>query len=392
MIQTKFMAAINQICDEKDLPKDVVISTVEAALAAAYRKDYGKKNQEVEVKINEKTGNVSVFVIKEVVDEVEDPFIQISLSEAKKNKKNVKIEDKIKIEQTPSDYGRIAAQTAKQVIIQRIREAERDLIYNEYKDKENTLLTGMVQRMEGRNVIVDIGRTYGIIFPSEQIPGEKYYIGERIKVYVLGVEQSNKGSQITLSRAHPGFIRRLFELEVPEILAGAVEIKSIAREAGSRSKVAVTSSREGVDPVGSCVGQRGTRAQAIIAELGNEKVDIVLWDSDLTKYIANALSPAKVSDIKINKQKKEAKIIVPADQLSLAIGREGQNVRLAARLTGWKIDIKGAEEEAATAPKETEPAKTQRDSKDVKNQKKEPKEPTSKKKEESKETKEEGKK
>ncbi len=350
MTQTKFMAAINQICDEKDLPKDVVVSTVEAALAAAYRKDYGQKNQEVKVKIDEKTGDVSVFIIKEVVEKIEDEFTQISLSEAKKSKKDIKIEDKVEIEQTPSDYGRIAAQTAKQVIIQRIREAERDLIYNEYKDKENTLLTGVVQRMEGRNVIVDIGRTYGIIFPSEQIPGEKYYIGERIKVFILSVEQSNKGSQITLSRAHPGFIKRLFELEVPEILAETVEIKSIAREAGFRSKVAVSSSKEGVDPVGSCVGQRGTRAQAIIAELSNEKVDIVLWDSDVDKYIANALSPAKVSDIKVNKQKKEAKIFVPKDQLSLAIGKEGQNVRLAARLTGWKIDIEGEKEEK----KETE--------------------------------------
>jgi N utilization substance protein A len=365
MVQTKFMAAINQICDEKGLPKDVVVSTVEAALAAAYKKDYGKRDQQVTVKIDQKTGNASVFVTKEVVDKVEDEATQISFSEARKLKKNIKIGDSVDIEQTPRDYGRIAAQTAKQVIIQRIREAERDIIFNEYKNKESDLLTGVVQRIEGKNVIVDIGKTYGIIYPSEQIPNERYYIGQRIKVYLTSVEQTSKGPQIILSRAHPGFIKRLFELEVPEILSKTVVIKSIAREAGSRSKVAVTSSQEGVDPVGSCVGQRGTRVQAIIAGLGDEKIDIVLWDSEPATYITNALSPAKVSDVKISEKKKQAKVKVPQDQLSLAIGKEGQNVRLAAKLTDWKIDIEGVEEKkekvATTEVQKEKPAETAKD-------------------------------
>lgn len=337
------MAAINQICDEKNLPPEVVIEAIEAALAAAYKKDYGKKDQEVEVKFNEETGEAQVYTLKEVVPEVEDEFLQISLKDAQKIDKKTKLGNKVRIEETPVDYGRIAAQTAKQVIIQRIREAERDIVFSEYKDKEGELLVGSVQRVEGNNVFVDLGRATGIMFAADQIPGERYYIGQRIKVYLVSVDKNIKGPNITLSRSHPDFVRRLFEMEVPEIPAGIVEIKGISREAGSRSKVAVVSKQEGVDPVGSCVGQRGTRVQAIISELGEEKIDIILWDEDLAKYISNALSPAKVSEIKINEKNKEAKVKVPTDQLSLAIGKSGQNVRLAAKLTGWKIDIEGAE-------------------------------------------------
>ncbi len=340
---SKFIAAINQICDEKNLPKEVVISTIEDALAAAYKKDYGKREQKVEVKFNEVSGEAKVYVIKEVTESVEDPLLQISLEDAKKVKEDIKVGDEVRIEETPKDYGRIAAQTAKQVIIQRIREAERQIAFSEYKDKEGQLLVGVVQRVEGKNVFVDLGRALGVLFPTEQIPGEKYYIGQRIKVYVVSVEQASKGPQILLSRAHPGFIEKLFEMEVPEIPAGTVEVKGVAREPGSRSKVAVASNQEGVDPVGSCVGQRGTRVQAIISELGNEKVDIILWSENPEEYIANALSPAKVSEIKVNKKKKESKVKVPTDQLSLAIGKAGQNVRLAAKLTGWRIDIEGAE-------------------------------------------------
>lgn len=341
MTITKLTAAINQICDEKNLSKEVVLKTIEAALAAAYKKDYGKRDQKVEVAFDEETGQAAVKIIQEVKEKVEDSCLEISLEEAKKIKKDIKIGEEIAIEVTPPDYGRIAAQTAKQVIIQRIREAEREAIYSEYKDKEGELLVGTVQRIEGSNAFVDLGRATGIMFPSEQIPNEKYYVGQRVKIYLSSVEESNKGPQIILSRSHPNFVKKLFALEIPEIASGSVEIKSIAREAGYRSKVAVASHQEGVDPVGSCVGRRGTRIQAIISELGEEKIDIILWDSDISKYITNSLSPAKVTEIKIAEKKKEAKIKVPEDQLSLAIGKGGQNVRLAAKLVGWKIDIEG---------------------------------------------------
>jgi len=343
MAVSKFTAAINQICDEKNLPKEIVIETIEAALAAAYKKDYGSKNQHIEAKFDEETGEVKIREVTTVVEEVENPEAEISLEEAKKVKKDAKLGDQFFKEVTPTGFGRIAAQTAKQVIIQKIKEAERALIYSEFKSKEGELVTGVVQRLEGNNVYIDFGRGVGIMFPYEQIPGERYYIGQRIKVYVISVAEESKGPQIVVSRSHPGFLKKVFELEIPEIPAGTVEIKSIAREAGYRSKVAVASKEENIDPVGSCVGQRGTRIGAIINELGGEKVDIILWDEDPAKYIANALAPAKVSDIKIDNKKKEAIVKVPEDQLSLAIGKSGQNVRLAAKLTGWKIDIEGSE-------------------------------------------------
>jgi N utilization substance protein A len=348
-MQPQFIAAINQICDEKNISREVVIETVEAALAAAYKKDYGDRDQEVTVKLDEETGQAEVRVTKTVAPTIEDPFIEISLADAKKIKKTAKLGDTVEIVDTPSDFGRIAAQTAKQVIIQRIREAERDVIFNEYKGKEGDLLNGVVQRLEGANVLVDIGKTNGIMFPGEQIQGERYFIGQRLRVFVVRVEQSARGPQVVLSRSHPGMVKRLFELEVPEVQAGSVEIKAISREAGARSKVAVWSDTEGVDPVGSCVGQRGTRVQAVMADLGEEKIDIILWNADPIQFISNALSPAKVISVKLNEDEKRAAVEVPEDQLSLAIGRSGQNVRLAAKLTGWNVDIIGADEAGVEA-------------------------------------------
>lgn len=350
MTQEAFLAAINQICDEKNIPKEIVIETVEHALAAAYRKDYGHRDQTVRVHLDQKTGVTQVFVIKEVVkEEVENDMLQISLKDAKKIKKDVKVEETVEIEDHPKDFGRIAAQTAKQVIIQRIREAERDIVFEEYKDKEGDLVNAVVQRIEGSTVILDLGRASGVLFANEQVPGERYYIGQRLKVYIVKVEQSNKGPQVIISRSHPGVVKSLFELEVPEIEAGIVEVKSIAREAGHRTKIAVTSNEENVDPVGSCVGQRGIRVQAVMAELGEEKIDIILWDEDSVAFITNALSPAKVIEIKLDEKDKKATVKVPEDQLSLAIGKQGQNVRLAAKLTGWNVDIEGADDSGVQA-------------------------------------------
>ena len=344
----QFASAINQICTEKNIPKEVVIETIEDALAAAYKKDYGNKKQEVRVELSE-NGDAVVFVSKEVVEDVEDNLTEMSLPDAVKFKKDAKIGDMIEIKDMPSDFGRIAAQTAKQVIIQRIREAERDMVFGEYKDKEDEVINGNVQRIEGNNVIVDLGKASGILFPNEQIPTEKYYIGQRLKFFVVRVEQNARGPQIVISRSHPGLVKRLFEMEVPEILSGIVEIKSIAREAGERTKIAVFSNQDGVDPVGSCVGQRGVRVQAVMSEIGEEKIDIILWDENVKVYISNALSPAKVSNIETNDEEKKATVTVAEDQLSLAIGRQGQNVRLAAKLTGWNVDIQGGDEAGVEA-------------------------------------------
>ncbi len=364
-MQTNFSAAIGQICEEKNIPKNIVIETIEAALAAAYKKDYGSKNQEVRVDMNEETGEIIVYVSKEVVETVEDSFTQIGVMEADRLKKGSKVGDIIEIKDFPNDFGRIAAQTAKQVIIQRIREAERDIVFGEYKDKEGEVINGIIQRIEGNNVIVDIGKASGILFPKEQVQGERYYIGQRLKFFVVRVEQNTKGPQIIISRSHPGLVKRLFELEVPEILSGVVEIKSIAREAGQRTKIAVTSNQEGVDPVGSCVGQRGVRVQAVMNEIGAEKIDIILWDEDARTFISNALSPAKVSTIAINEEEKKAEVTVTEDQLSLAIGRSGQNVRLAAKLTGYNVDIKGGDESGVeAASKILRPVEDKRDLED----------------------------
>jgi len=346
MDQSKFLQAINLIAEEKGLSKEKVIQTVEAALAAAYRKDYGNKEQNIKVVLDQITGGMDIYLLKEVVEEVENEESQMTEKEAQKYNKGAKVGDTIEIEcPAPAGFGRIAAQTAKQVIIQRIREAEREVVFEEYEGKEGQLVNGVIQRLEGRNVILDIGKTNGIIFPSGQVEGERYRIGQRMKVLIEKVEQTSRGPQVVVSRSDAKLIEKLFELEVPEISAGTVEIKSIAREAGSRTKIAILSVREGVDPVGSCVGQRGTRVQAVMAELADEKIDCILWDQDPINFIVNALSPAKVTKVGIDEKSKEAKIFVPADQLSLAIGKNGQNVRLAVKLTGWKIDVEPEEEE-----------------------------------------------
>ena len=321
------------------------METIEMALIAAYKKDFGDKDQEVRVEVDPSTGDPRIFVTKEVVEEVDNPHLEISVGDAQIVKSSAKVGETVEIEDVNKEFGRVAAQTAKQVIIQRIREAEREVVYNEYQDKEDTIMNGSVQRVEHGNVFVDLGRTTGIMFASEQIHGERYYPGQRLKVYVVRVENTLKGPQIVVSRSHPNLIRRLFEMEVPEIAAGNVEIVNIAREAGARTKIAVKSNVDGVDPVGTFVGGRGTRVQAVMANIGEEKIDIIPFDEDIKHYITNALSPAKnIIAVETDEVEKRAVVRVPEDQLSLAIGRSGQNVRLAAKLTDWNIDIDGADD------------------------------------------------
>ena len=339
-----FEQALEQIEDEKGISREEILSMIEASLAAAFRKDYGQKDQNIVVDFNPEHLSTKVFDVKTVVEEVVDPQKEINLEDAKEISTKYKLGDEIKTEITPKEgtnFGRIAAQTAKQVIIQKLREAERNVMFSDFKAKERTLQNGTVQRVEGDTVLVDLGRATGVLFPSEQIRGEKYIPNQRLKVLVLHVEPAAKGPKITLSRSHPDMVRKLFELEVPEIYNGTVEVKSIAREAGSRTKIAVSSTQDGIDPIGACVGQRGTRVQTVMAEIGGEKIDIIEWDEDSVKFIANALSPAKILNVQLDMEEKSAKVGVLEDQLSLAIGKAGQNVRLAARLTGWKIDING---------------------------------------------------
>jgi N utilization substance protein A len=340
--------ALDQIAEEKGIDRKDLIAMIEASLAAAFRKDYGEKNQNIVVEFDAETMGTKVYDVKTVVETPteaeEDPQRLVDVEAAKDLKKNPKVGDEIRIEITPktgTNYGRIAAQTAKQVIIQKLREAERNVQFSDYKSKERTLQNGLVQRVEGDTVLIDLGKATGVLFPSEQIRGEKYSVGQRIKVLILHVEPATKGPKITLSRSHPDMVRKLFELEVPEIYSGSVEIKAVAREAGSRSKIAVISTQDGIDPIGSCVGQKGSRVQTVMAELGGEKIDIIEYADDSVKFIANALSPAKILNVLLDEPNKEAKVGVLEDQLSLAIGKAGQNVRLAARLTGWKIDIAG---------------------------------------------------
>ena len=348
--------ALEQIAEEKGISREEIISMIEASLAAAFRKDYGQKNQNVVVKFDPENLATKVFDVKTVVEIVEDPQKEIDLEAAQELKKKAKIGDEITTDITPksgTNFGRIAAQTAKQVIIQKLREAERNVQFSDFKAKERTLQNGIVQRVEGDTVLVDLGKSTGVLFPSEQIRGERYTIGQRLKVLILHVEPATKGPKITLSRSHPDMVRKLFELEVPEVYNGSVEIKSVAREAGSRSKIAVISTQDGVDPIGSCVGQRGSRVQTIMAELSGEKIDIIEYSDDPVKFIANSLSPAKILNVQLDEANKEAKVGVLEDQLSLAIGKAGQNVRLAARLTGWKIDINGEKIEGAETVAET---------------------------------------
>lgn len=402
MEQKQFAMAIEQICSEKGIPREKVIETIEAALASAYKKDYGKKGQIIKVKFDEKTGGMEVFQIKVVAEEeIEEeevkktepaeggeegikeekeakkrfnPEKNITIEEAKKYKKSPEIDDEIKILlPTHSDFGRIAAQTAKQVIIQKIREAEKEAIYSEFKEKEGEILSGTVQRIEGKNIFIDIGKTAGMLSVTEQIPGEHYRVGQRLKVYLLKVEEGARNAGLVFSRTHPNIVAKLFEVEVPEIAAGSVEIKSVAREPGSRVKIAVVSTEEGIDPIGSCVGQKGSRIQMIINELNGEKIDIIEWNDDPIKFIQNALSPAKISYLEIDEENRSAVAFVNLDQFSLAIGRKGQNVRLAAKLTGWKIDVKEAKksEDEETDDKDKKEKKAEKEEEeDVRGKKK----------------------
>ncbi|HHW02816.1 MAG TPA: transcription termination/antitermination protein NusA [Thermoanaerobacterales bacterium] len=335
----EFIEAIEQLEKEKGISKEVLLEALEASLISAYKKNYGSA-QNVAVNIDRDTGEVKVFSRKTVTDEVKDPLLEIDLEEASTIYPTAKIGDVISVEVTPKKFGRIAAQTAKQVVMQRIREAERNIIYEEFSGRETDIVTGVVQRFDKKNIIIDLGKIEVVLPPNEQIPTENYKQGDRIKVYILEVKKTTKGPQITVSRSHPGLVKRLFELEVPEIFEGVVEIKGIAREAGSRTKIAVFSKNENVDPVGSCVGPKGARVQAIVEELKGEKIDIIKWDKNISTFISNSLSPAKVLEVTVEENNKIARVTVAENQLSLAIGKEGQNARLAAKLTGWKIDIK----------------------------------------------------
>jgi len=393
-----FMSAIAQIAEEKGISAEKVLETIEMAIAAAYKKDYGKKGQIIKAKLDPESGAVSFWQVKLVVDEkmiyseeemeqLKEKFVSpadvptrhkdgedekitdegkirfnperhIMLKEAKKINSKLKPGQELETPlETKEDYGRIAAQTAKQVILQRIREAEKESIFSEYKSKEGEIISGIVQRVEGRNVFLDVGKVLGILPREEQVPGEFYRPGQRLKVFLLKVEETPKGPAIILSRAYPKLISKLFELEVPEVSSGQVQIKSIAREVGSRSKISVSTETEGIDPIGSMVGQKGTRVMAVINELGGEKIDIIEYSPESEKYIANSLSPAKVLEVQIM-PKNKARVIVPEDQLSLAIGKDGQNVRLAAKLTGWKIDVKPPEQAEVVEDGEPRPEKS----------------------------------
>ncbi|MBU0476761.1 transcription termination factor NusA [Patescibacteria group bacterium] len=390
-----FSSALAQIAEEKGIPAEKVQESIEAAIAAAYKKDYGERGQIIKAKLDSKLGGVRFWQVKQVLneemvyseEELEElrekynssaetstgqeneeekkvrfnPDRHIMFKEAIKIEPKIKIGEELEIElQTKEDYGRIAAQTAKQVILQKIREAERDVIFEEFKSKEGEIVSGVCQRIEARTIFFDIGKTLGILPKEEQIPGEFYRPGQRLRFYLLKVEETSKGPVIFLSRAYPKIISKLFELEVPEVAAGSVLIKTIAREAGSRTKIAVASEDEKVDPIGSMVGQGGTRVMAVINELGGEKIDIIEWSEDTEKFIANSLSPAKVLEVKIL-PKNKAQAIVPEDQLSLAIGKDGQNVRLAARLTGWKIDVRSPRAQEAEEEVEEEVAKEEKE-------------------------------
>ena len=378
-----FKAALGQIAEERGISPEKVIETIEAAIATAYKKDYGEKGQKIKAKFNPISGDVKFWQVKLVVDtemlytdeeleEMQENKVipqdearageeppkkyvfneekHIMLADAKKDYPKIKVGEEIEIPlASKQDYGRIAAQTAKQVILQKIREAEKETVSAEYRSKEGEIISGIVQRIEGHTVFIDIGKTLGLLNREEQIPGEFYRPGQRLKLYILKVEETPKGSVVMLSRAYPKLVSRLFELEVPEVAAGTVVIKAIAREPGFRTKIAVTSNEEGVDPIGACVGQRGTRIMAVINELGGEKIDVIMWEEKPEKFIASALSPAKIIGVKVE-DKNTATVFVPEDQLSLAIGKDGRNVRLAAQLTGWKVDIKPTE----VAPEEVE--------------------------------------
>lgn len=352
---TEFISAIKQLSDEKGLSEEVIMEAVESALAAAYRKDYGRPGQMIRAKLDVNSDSLKLWRVYNVVDEDEEitnTESQLKLAEAKKIDKKAEIGEKVEVElEAKSDFGRVAAQTAKQVIIQRLREAEREVLYEEFKNKEKKVTNATVQRVEGPNVIVDLGKINGIMLPQDQIPGERYFTGQRIKVWVSTVDETNRGPRILVSRSAPEFVQELFVQEVPELESSSVEIVAISREAGSRTKIAVKSNEENLDPVGSIVGQRGTRVQSVLGEIPNEKIDILLYDENPEAFITNALSPAKVDKIKFIKKDKTAKVWVEEDQLSLAIGKNGQNVRLASKISGWSIDIVKDREEARQTKK-----------------------------------------
>lgn len=338
-MNAEFMEALSELEREKGIGKDVLLDAIEAALISGYKRNFNTA-QNVRVDINKMTGVIKVYARKTVTEEVLDPRTEISLEAAREINPNYTLEDIVEIEVTPRDFGRIAAQTAKQVVTQRIREAERGLIYHAFIEKEEDIVTGIVQRQDQRNVYIDLGKVEAVLPLNEMMPTDKFVHNDRVKAYITKVENTTKGPQIILSRTHPGLLKRLFELEVPEIYDGVVEIKSVAREAGQRSKIAVYSRNPEVEPVGSCVGPKGVRVQTIVNELKGEKIDIVSWSESVEEYVANALSPSKVVEVNVFENEKMCRVIVPDYQLSLAIGIKGQNARLAAKLTGWKIDIK----------------------------------------------------
>ncbi|WP_078430734.1 transcription termination factor NusA [Alkalihalobacterium alkalinitrilicum] len=342
-MNSDFMEALSTLEKEKGISKEVILEAIEAALISGYKRNFNQA-QNVRVDINRETGDIRVFARKTVVEEVFDTRLEIAEEAAKELNPNFEVDDVVEIEVTPKNFGRIAAQTAKQVVTQRVREAERGIIYSDFIDREEDIITGIVQRQDSRFIYVDLGKVEAILPVNEQMPNESYRHNDRIKAFITKVEKTTKGPQIMISRTHPGLLKRLFELEVPEIYDGTVEVKSVAREAGDRSKIAVYAENPEVDPVGACVGPKGQRVQTIVNELKGEKIDIVRWSEDPVEYVANALSPSKVVQVQVNEEEKMTRVIVPDYQLSLAIGKRGQNARLAAKLTGWKIDIKSESE------------------------------------------------
>ena len=338
-MQSAFQSAVKQLCDEKGLPEIVVMEAIQAALRAAYRKDYGTKEQNIEVDIKDSIENATVYLVKTVVEKVEDDEIEITVKDAQKYKKGAKVEDEVKIDVTPAEYGRIAAQSAKQVITQRLQEAERDLMYDIFKDRENELLSASVHRVDGKNVYISLEKVTTLLKGYDQIPGERYFAGQRTKVYLDKVIKTTKGPQLLISRSHPKLVQKLLELEIPEISEGTVKVKGVAREAGVRSKVAVHTEDDKIDPIGACVGQKGARIQSIMDELNGERIDVIEWKEDLEEFIKAALSPATIAVINLDKESNRAKIYVHTNQRPLAIGRNGQNVRLASQLVGLELDI-----------------------------------------------------
>lgn len=351
-MRSDFSASLAQLTAEKGLQKDELIEMVEAAMVSAYKKDFaGNEEKNIAVRMEPQTGVPRVYEIFDVVEEVEDPNLQMTLAEARKINSKAQIGETVEREVTPPNFGRIGAQTAKQVILQRIREAERDHVYGEFIDREGDIISGVVRRIDPRGMVLETGsggKAEALLPPSEQVPTERHRMGQRIRAYLMEVNRALKGPMLIVSRAHRNFVRRLMELEIPEIFNGIVEIRAIAREPGNRSKVAVYSRQAGLDPVGACVGQRGMRIQNIVNELSGERIDVIPWNEDPTKFVAAALSPARVLSVQIDEHTKTASVTVPESQLSLAIGKEGQNARLAARLTGWRVDIK-----SDSAPRET---------------------------------------